>query len=93
MIKQIIRTPHFKRDYKALLKKHFDPKLLEEALLALVSQDSDVLKTRYRDHALKGEWTGYRELHVTGDWLLIYRIEENQLQLILTRTGSHDDLF
>ncbi|WP_269208412.1 type II toxin-antitoxin system YafQ family toxin [Bifidobacterium sp. AGR2158] len=28
-----------------------------------------------------------------GDWLLIYRIERHELQLVLTRTGSHDDLF
>lgn len=93
MIKQIVRTPHFKRDYKALLKKHVNTKLFEAALVALVAQDEGLLRTRFKDHALKGEWAGYRELHISRDWLLIYRIEEEQLQLVLTRTGSHDDLF
>ena len=93
MIKRIVRTPHFKRDYKALLKKRVNTNLFEAALVALVAQDGDLLRTRFKDHALKGEWTGYRELHISGDWLLIYRIEEEQLQLVLTRTGSHDDLF
>lgn len=93
MIKRIVRTPHFKRDYKALLKKHFNMKLFEAALIALVAQDEGLLRTRFKDHALKGEWAGYRELHISGDWLLVYRIEEDQLQLVLTRTGSHDDLF
>ena len=52
-----------------------------------------MLRTRYRDHALKGEWNEYRELHVSGDWLLIYRINKDELRLVLTRTGSHDELF
>lgn len=93
MIKEIVRTPHFKRDYKALLKKHYDMRFFESALKALVAQDAGLLSGRYKDHALKGEWAGYRELHISGDWLLIYRIDGNMLQLVLTRTGSHDDLF
>ena len=93
MIESIFRTPRFKRDYKALVKKHYDMGLFEAAVRALVAQDADILSTRYRDHALKGEWEGYRELHISGDWLLIYRINERELQLVLTRTGSHDELF
>ena len=67
--------------------------LFEAAVRTLVAQDADVLRTHYRDHALKGEWDGYRELHVSGDWLLIYRINKDELQLVLTRTGSYDELF
>lgn len=36
---------------------------------------------------------GGRELHIEGDWLLIYRIDHGELCLVLTRTGSHDALF
>lgn len=43
--------------------------------------------------AVKGEWAGFRELHIEGDWLLIYRIDHGELCLVLTRTGSHDALF
>lgn len=93
MIRSILRTPRFKRDYKSLMRKHYNANLFEAAVRALVTQDADVLRTRYRDHALKGEWEGYRELHVSGDWLLIYRIDDDELQLVLTRTGSHDQLF
>ena len=53
--------------------------------------DADGLRRR-RDHALTGNWNGYRELHIEADWLLIYRIEEDELELVLTRTGSHDDI-
>lgn len=92
MLKSILRTPRFKRDYKALMRKHYDEASFREALEALMSENHDLLRSRFRDHALKGEWEGFRELHVEGDWLLIYRIDRDILQLVLTRTGSHDAL-
>ena len=48
-----------------------------------VRRNSDVIEN----------WKGYREIHIEGDWLVIYRVEKQELQLVLTRTGSHDDLF
>ena len=92
MLERIFRTPQFKRDYKALLRKHVDEAPFKEALAALMAEDRQLLATRFKDHALKGEWHGFRELHVQKDWLLIYRIDRDVLQLVLTRTGSHDDL-
>jgi mRNA interferase YafQ len=49
------------------------------------------LPERYRDHPLRGNWKGYRDVHVEPDWLLIYRVADNELHLV--RTGSHADLF
>ncbi|MDE5737836.1 MAG: type II toxin-antitoxin system YafQ family toxin [Oscillospiraceae bacterium] len=46
-----------------------------------------------KDHQLKGNFKGFRECHIEPDWLLIYKIYENQLILSLERTGSHSDLF
>lgn len=93
MIKTIRRTSSFKRDYKRMLKKHYDPMLLKAALEVLINEDKNMLTTKYKDHALTGNWQGYRELHIQQNLLLIYRIDENELQLVLTRTGSHDELF
>ena len=42
---------------------------------------------------LAGNWTGHRECHITSDWLLIYKIDNDVLVLTLTRTGAHTDLF
>lgn len=36
---------------------------------------------------------GFRECHVEPDWLLIYRIDGDALELFLFRTGTHSDLF
>ncbi|WP_446450068.1 type II toxin-antitoxin system RelE/ParE family toxin [Tuanshanicoccus lijuaniae] len=42
---------------------------------------------------LKGEFQGIQECHIEKDWLLMYEIIQNELVLLLMRTGSHDDLF
>jgi len=49
------------------------------------------LEPKHRNHFLKGEWKHYAECHIEPDWLLIYRIVDEELQL--ARTGSHADLF
>ena len=66
-----------------------DLRKLRQPLATLLQQAS--LPARYRDHALRGNWRGYRDLHIEPDWLLIYCIEGDELQLV--RTGSHADLF
>ncbi|EMF0042676.1 type II toxin-antitoxin system YafQ family toxin [Enterococcus hirae] len=58
----------------------------------LVNQEQEVLRTKYKDHALQGNWKGFRELHVQSDWLLIYKIDGKKLILTLVRTGSHDKI-
>lgn len=93
MLKSVFRTTQFKKDFKVLLKKHYSPDKLKQAIDALMAQNKQLLSTKYRDHPLTGNWKGYREIHVEGDWLVIYRVEKQELQLVLTRTGSHDDLF
>ena len=44
-----------------------------------------------RAHPLSGNWTTHYDCHIQPDWLLIYRIEGNNLYL--DRTGTHADLF
>ena len=51
------------------------------------------LEEKHKDHPLKGNLEGYRECHITPDWLLIYKIDRGELILFLTRTGTHSDLY
>lgn len=81
----------FKRDYKKILKRGYNQESFEEVLGILVNQKS--LPQKYKDHPLSGNWGGFRECHIAPDWLLIYRINDNELELCLTRTGTHSDLF
>ena len=62
---------------------------LEAIVIRLVAELP--LDERQRDHALSGNWRGYRDCHIEPDWLLIYRVVDDELQL--TRTGSHAELF
>jgi len=50
------------------------------------------LPPQYQDHPLRGKWKGHREFHLQGDWIVIYRVEDDG-SLILVRTGTHADLF
>lgn len=81
----------FKKDFKTIVKRGYDVKLLEEVLNTLVLRK--VLPQKYLDHPLVGNYSGHRECHITPDWLLIYMIEKDILTLSLTRTGTHSDLF
>lgn len=82
-------TGPFKRDLKRVKKRGKDLGKLEKLLSLLVEQSP--LPDRYRDHPLKGQWKGSRDVHVEPDWLLIYRVEGPDLMLL--RTGTHADLF
>ena len=81
----------FKKDYKAIVKRGYDVRFMETVIQLLVNEQP--LPAKYRDHALTGNYAGHRECHITPDWLLIYKIEQDMLTLSLTRTGSHSDLF
>lgn len=81
----------FKKDYKRIVKRGYDIRLLEEVISILANQEP--LPEKFRDHSLLGKYTGCKECHITPDWLLIYEIDGDELILYLTRTGSHSDLF
>ena len=53
------------------------------------------LPESYHDHALVNSrhYKGMRECHIQPDWLLVYKIVQDTLELRLIRTGSHSDLF
>ena len=84
-------TSQFKKDFKLIKKRHLPLNELENVLNILA--EGNTLPEKYRDHSLTGDWKGFRECHIQPDWLLIYRINEDRLELIAQRTGSHADLF
>ena len=55
--------------------------------------NDEPLPAKNHDHQLHGDYEGYRECHITPDWLLIY-IKDTEIKIIsLSRTGPHSDLF
>ena len=68
---------------------------LKRVMLLLIAGDGP-LGPEWRDHPLKGRWSGYRECHVGGDFLLIYRLDEKAGKsgmIVFVRAGTHSDLF
>ena len=88
---KLVLSSSFKKDYKLIKKQGKDISLLDEIVPVLLSGTK--LPAKYKDHELKGDWKGFRELHIQPDWLLIYTKNKTELILTLTRTGSHSDLF
>ncbi|MCG3653898.1 type II toxin-antitoxin system YafQ family toxin [Aliarcobacter butzleri] len=86
---QIFRTTSFKKDYKKLSQKNKN--ILKEVIIKLAN--NEILEEKYKDHKLIGDYLGCRECHVKPDLLLIYRIDNQVLELALVRIGNHSDLF
>ncbi|MCL2511264.1 MAG: type II toxin-antitoxin system YafQ family toxin [Bacteroidales bacterium] len=74
------------------MKRRNLPKSELDEIVKLLSEEQPLLP-KHKDHALKGNFAGYRECHIRSNWLLVYKINKQILTLILVRTGSHSDLF
>lgn len=87
----IVLLNSFKKDIKRIRRRNLNLDLLDEVVEKLARQER--LEEKYCDHALTGNLVGFRECHIQPDWLLIYRVDGNDLVLVLSRTGTHSDLF
>ena len=88
---KIVYTTQFKKDYRLAIKRHEN---IEELFNVIeILQRREKLPPEKKDHSLSGNYKGYRECHIRADFLLIYKVNAEVLELILFRTGSHSDLF
>lgn len=88
---KIVASNAFKKDLKFAQKRGKNLEKLHSVINLLAHNEP--LPAKYRDHLLTGRYTGFRECHISPDWLLVYRYEVDELHLYLFRTGSHADLF
>ena len=87
----IVLSNQFRKDLKLASKRGYDLELLNEVVDKIAS--GNALPAKNRDHELTGNYIGFRECHIQPDWLLVYKIDNNELILFLSRTGTHSDLF
>ena len=87
----VVLSNRFKKDLKLAAKRGYNLDLLENVVDTLARGEK--LTEKFRDHELVGNYSGFRECHIQPDWLLVYRIENSELILFLSRTGTHSDLF
>lgn len=87
----IVESTRFRRDVKLCRKRGKDMEKFKAIHTLLVHGKAPPAK--YRNHALIGNWKGNRECHIEPDWLLIYRVLEEEKILEYVRMGNHADLF
>ncbi|MCG2700570.1 MAG: type II toxin-antitoxin system YafQ family toxin [Candidatus Falkowbacteria bacterium] len=85
-------SKRFKKELKKIAKQ--DKSAINELkkVLGLLILDRQLDK-KYKNHCLKGEFKNCFECHIKPDVLLIYKIEKQELIILLLRIGSHSDLF
>ncbi|RKP59282.1 type II toxin-antitoxin system YafQ family toxin [Pararobbsia silviterrae] len=89
--RQFDYTKQFLKDWKRLEHSgKFNLQRLKETMLLLIANNGP-LPAEYLDHPLQGPWINHRDCHVGGDFLLIYRVTEEEV--IFVRAGTHADLF
>lgn len=93
----IVPSKRFAKTLKKLQKggKRKLLKLLSEVLELLIDPNQEsafILGMRWRDHPLKGDQHGIRELHLSQDDLLLYEIDEEQSVIKLLDIVSHEQL-
>ena len=81
----------FKKDVKLAKKRGLNLDLLIETIDKLAN--GEILDVKYKDHQLTGNYSTFRECHIQPDWLLIYKVIDEELVLVIFRTGTHSDLF
>lgn len=65
--------------------------LFEDILSFLVQGQS--LPDKYHDHNLGADFAGYKECHLTGDCVLIYKVDHTSKYVRLVNIGNHANMF
>ena len=86
-----VTTNKFDKDLRRAKRRTKDLSKIQSIMKTLTNGES--LPLRNRDHTLIGNYAGRRECHIEPDWLLIYKIDDENKEIIFERTGSHSDLF
>lgn len=88
-MRRLLLSGRFKKDYKRMERRGANTALLWGVVELLLAEKP--LPEKYQDHPLKGKYKGSQDCHLEPDWVLIYKIDGDQV--ILQRTGTHSDLF
>ena len=86
---QLVFLGSFIKDSEKTKRRGKNMQKFEEIIQLLIEQKP--LSIKYRNHKLTGNFVGYWECHIEPDWLLIYK--KTATAIILTRMGTHSDLF
>ena len=89
---EVIYSNNFKKDLKNVIKQGKDLNKLNKIVDVLANGEE--LDLKHKDHKLADDkyFKNCRELHIEPNWLLVYQIIDDELILLLVRTGSHSEV-
>lgn len=93
-MRHIESTGGFRKQLKLMIRRGKNEAQIKTVILML--SNDQPLPVKYHDHALAGQFSGYRDCHIQPDWVLIYKKLDSEDGLGILRleaTGSHSDLF
>ena len=94
---EIVWEKEAERKLAQYKRKHYPVQDIGPCLEAIIKKDNKVLR-RIKDHALTGDWSGYRCFHpgrfnskrkTMDDWIVVYIIDHNKLIVTVATTGPH----
>ncbi len=85
----LIQTKEFIKSFKNLKPKDKE----KVRILLKLLENGEVLPPKYCDHQLKGDLKEFRECHIRGDLLLLYRKKQEILTITAINVGSHNQIF
>ena len=87
---RFLATTQFKKDVKLCIRQGRSMDVLNKVITLLL--DNGELPPEYHPHKLSGRLRGLWECHIQADWLLIWQQREDELVMIMTRTGTHSEV-
>ncbi len=88
-MRRVRPTGQFRKDLKLGAKRGLNLYKLHR-IISLLRENEPLPLTAY-PHRLSGKYEGSWECHIESDWLLIYAVTNHEV--LLVRTGTHNDLF
>lgn len=85
----------YKKDLRKVLKSGLRLKSRKNIIGNIIDNllSREKLEAKYKDHALTGQWNGYKDCHIEPDLIMIYFIDTDNKILEMSRIGSHSELF
>ena len=85
---EVIRSKQFTKEYSKL-KMSGNKKLKEKTDEVIVNLQNKIFTPSMQIHQLKNEMRGWWDAHISGNYVVIYKYNENTHQLIVDKLGNH----
>lgn len=91
VVSEVIEENSYKKGRTKMQKRGRKIKKLDAAIEYIKHYETGKLKDLHK--ITKGKYAGNMDCHIEGDWVLIWRYEDDKLVLVLVDTGDHQMLF